>query len=502
MLFNSLSFLIFFPIVTLVYFVLPHKVRYIWLLIASYFFYMSWNAKYGLLLFGCTLITYLSGIFIGMSRRETEQGVSADKRRVGSQKFYVVVSFLLNLGLLAYFKYANFALDSLRGALGLFGVSLNVPAFDIVLPVGISFFIFQALGYTIDVYRGNIKEEKNFFKYAVFVSFFPQLVAGPIERSGNLLRQFDEKHRFEPDRVVRGLMMMLWGYFQKLVIADRVAVIVNQIFNYYTYYSGFEIAVGAVLFAVQVYCDFAGYTNIAIGASQVLGFDLMQNFKQPYLAHSVADFWRRWHISLTSWFRDYLYFPLGGSRVGKLKKYRNIMIVFLVSGLWHGALWTFVIWGALNGLFQVVGEVTSPLRKRALGALHVKTDSFGHRLAQTLTTFVLVDFTWIFFRANSVGDAFDIIGRLFGSFNPWVLFDGTLFSLGLSQTDFWVTVCAIAVLLVVDILHERGVRLRELIARQNIALRYVLYYAALFAVLIFGSYGPSYDAASFIYFQF
>ena len=497
MLFNSVDFLVFFPIVTLIYFLIPHKIRYLWLLVCSYYFYMCWNAMYALLLFASTMITWVSGLAIAAAaKKETE-----DPTRLRSRGI-VAISLILNLTLLFFFKYSNFVIENLNSLLAYTGVSLRVPKLDLLLPVGISFYIFQALSYTIDVYRGDVQVEKNPLRYMVFVSFFPQLVAGPIERSSRLLGQFYEKHRFSYDRMVRGLMMMLWGYFQKMVVADRLSVLVDQVFNYSSYYAGFEILVGAVFFAFQIYCDFAGYSTIAIGAAQVMGFDLMENFRRPYLAVSVADFWRRWHISLTSWFRDYLYIPLGGNRKGKLAKYRNIMVVFLSSGLWHGANWTYVIWGGLNGLFQIIGAQTKKLRSAVKSFLGIRDNSGSGRLLSMIVTFLLVDFTWIFFRAATLEDAVTVIRQLFSSFNPWVLFDGTLYTLGLSMIDFWVGIVAIATILAVDVLHERGVRIREWILNQNLLFRWMVYFLAIFTILIFGFYGPNYDAAQFIYFQF
>ena len=497
MLFNSVDFLVFFPIVTLIYFLIPHKIRYLWLLVCSYYFYMCWNAMYALLLFASTMITWVSGLAIAAAaKKETE-----DPTRLRSRGI-VAISLILNLTLLFFFKYSNFVIENLNSLLAYTGVSLRVPKLDLLLPVGISFYIFQALSYTIDVYRGDVQVEKTPLRYMVFVSFFPQLVAGPIERSSRLLGQFYEKHRFSYDRMVRGLMMMLWGYFQKMVVADRLSVLVDQVFNYSSYYAGFEILVGAVFFAFQIYCDFAGYSTIAIGAAQVMGFDLMENFRRPYLAVSVADFWRRWHISLTSWFRDYLYIPLGGNRKGKLAKYRNIMVVFLASGLWHGANWTYVIWGGLNGLFQIIGAQTKKLRSAVKSFLGIRDNSGSGRLLSMIVTFLLVDFTWIFFRAATLEDAVTVIRQLFSSFNPWVLFDGTLYTLGLSMIDFWVGIVAIAMILAVDVLHERGVRIREWILNQNLLFRWMVYFLAIFTILIFGFYGPNYDAAQFIYLQF
>lgn len=343
MLFNSYNFLIFFPIVVLIYFLIPHKIRYIWLLIASYYFYMCWNAKYALILLFSTVITYASGLLITRANK-----IIDDKNKVKWKKIFVTLSFVINLSILFIFKYFGFAVENINKILTNLNMNILNPSFDVVLPVGISFYIFQALSYTVDVYREDVKAEKNFLKYALFVSFFPQLVAGPIERSKNLLNQMNEKHYFDAQRVKDGLLLMIWGGFQKIVIADRVAIVVNTVFNNYPQYEGMYIIVAAILFAFQIYCDFSGYSIIAMGAAKVMGFKLMENFNCPYFSQSVGEFWRRWHISLSTWFRDYLYIPLGGNRKGKLRKYINLMIVFIVSGLWHGANWSFVIWGALN----------------------------------------------------------------------------------------------------------------------------------------------------------
>lgn len=497
MLFNSVDFLLFFPIVTLIYFIIPHRIRYIWLLVCSYYFYMCWNAQYALLLFASTFITWLSGLAIASTaKKETD-----DPTRLRSRGI-VAISLILNLSLLFFFKYTGFVIDNLNSLLSVCNIQLRLGKLDLLLPVGISFYIFQALSYTIDVYRGEIRVEKNLLRYMVFVSFFPQLVAGPIERSARLLGQFYEKHYFDYERACRGLMMMLWGYFMKMVVADRLSVLVDQVFNYCSYYTGFEILVGAVFFAFQIYCDFAGYSTIAVGAAQIMGFELMENFHQPYLSTSVADFWRRWHISLTSWFRDYMYIPLGGNRRGKWMKYRNILIIFLSSGLWHGASWTYVIWGGMNGLYQIIGSETKKLRTAVKSRLGIRSDSGSGKLLACIVTFALVDFSWIFFRAATLEDAVTVIRQLFASFNPWILFDGTLYTLGLSQIDFWVGVLAILTIFAVDILHERGVHIRDWVLEQNLFFRWAVYLAALFTILIFGFYGPNYDAAQFIYFQF
>ena len=389
MLFNSLKFLIFFPAVVLLYFVLPKRVRNLWLLVASYVFYMGWNAKYVVLLFTSTLITYLSGLLL----ERVKDSDRPETKKTALKKWVVAVSFLLNLGILFYFKYVNFFLDTLGAAASLVGLTLNVPKFDILLPVGISFFTFQALSYTVDVYRGEIGAEKNFLRYALFVSFFPQLVAGPIERSKNLLQQLDTPKSFDFDRAREGFVLMLWGYFLKIVLADRIAIFVDTVYGDIAAFPGWYLIAATVLFAVQIYCDFGGYSTIAVGAAKILGIELMENFDAPYLSSSVSQFWRRWHISLTSWFKDYLYIPLGGSRKGKLLKYINKMIVFLVSGLWHGAAWTFVLWGALHGLFN------------ALERIFAKPLSRVPHWVRVGCTFLIVNALWVLFRAESFQSA-------------------------------------------------------------------------------------------------
>lgn len=310
MLFNSINFLIYFPIVLVIYYIVPNKIKSLWLLIASYYFYMCWNAKYAFLLFASTFVTYASGLLI----EKVKKIGCADKKRENLKRWVVAGSFIINLGILFYFKYFNFTIDMIVKVFGKIHIQLNVPSFDIILPVGISFYIFQALSYTMDVYRDEIYAERNFFKYALFVSFFPQLVAGPIERSKNLLKQLAVPKRFEFEKAKDGFLLMLWGYFLKIVLADRIAIFVDRVYENYNTFNGWYIAVATILFAIQIYCDFSGYSTIAIGAAEILGIDLMENFDAPYLSATVADFWRRWHISLTSWFRDYLYIPLGGQK--------------------------------------------------------------------------------------------------------------------------------------------------------------------------------------------
>lgn len=498
MLFNSIDFLIFFPIVILVYYIIPKKIRNIWLLLASYYFYMCWNVKYVLLIMTSTVITYISGLLI-----ENVKHLSYEKYNVTNLKKVVVAgSFVINLGILFYFKYINFTIDLIEKLLLKVNIELNAPVFDIILPVGISFYTFQALSYTMDVYRDEIYAEKNFLKYALFVSFFPQLVAGPIERSKNLLKQLSEGKNFSFENLREGLLLMLWGFFLKMVLADRISVFVNTAYGDIAKYRGCYLIVATVLFAVQIYCDFAGYSTIAMGAAKMLGIILMENFEAPYLAISIADFWRRWHISLTSWFKDYMYIPLGGSRKGKLRKYVNKMIIFLVSGLWHGASLSFVVWGGINGLYQVIGECLKPVRDKIVIILHLNRDSLGHKVAHIITTFILVDFSWIFFRARHIREAFEIIKSMFTVHNPWILFDDSLYSCGLDEKNFRLMLTSIMILLFADICKVRGIKVREVIINQDYWVRWIVISVSITAILTFGVWGPHYNPANFIYFQF
>lgn len=481
MLFNSFNFLVFFPAVVLVYFLIPQKVRYVWLLAASYYFYMCWNPKYVLLLLFSTAVTYLGGLAI---------------ERFAAKKLFLAGTVVMNLTVLFVFKYFDFALDNLNSILGKMHIQAIEPGFSLLLPVGISFYTFQALGYTIDVYRKEIPAEKNFLRYALFVSFFPQLVAGPIERSKNLLKQINEPHSFDYLRMRKGLLIMLWGYFLKLVIADRAAIFVNAVYNNYSVYGGIYIVVATLLFAVQIYCDFAGYSTIARGAALVMGFRLMENFEAPYLSKNVAEFWRRWHISLSGWFKDYLYIPLGGNRKGTLRKQANLLIVFLISGLWHGAAWNFVIWGGLNGLYQVLGMWKE---KRRIGKTG-KT-ALGNAV-KGIVTFALIDFAWLFFRADSVGDAFAMLQSVGNTGNFSVLTDGSLFQLGLSRYHFLFLLLCIVLLWITDCFKYRKVDLFAWVEKQGVAVRLGLYLCLFCAVVLLGIYGVDYEASQFIYFQF
>lgn len=496
MLFNSLDFLIFFPLVVLVYYCIPHKVRYIWLLVTSYYFYMCWNVEYALLLLLSTVVTYVSGLLINHFQKTDQPKIALPAKMV------VASSFIINIGILVFFKYFEFILENVQKIFGVVNIHFEVPEFSLLLPVGISFYIFQALGYTMDVYRGEMKAERNFLRYAVFVSFFPQLVAGPIERSKNLLNQFSEKHTFDLERVKHNLLLMGWGYFCKMVVADRVAIFVDAVYGDYHTYGGWYIVVATILFAFQIYCDFAGYSTIAIGAAGVMGFRLMDNFASPYCAISVPDFWKRWHISLTSWFRDYLYIPLGGNRKGKICKYFNKLVVFIVSGFWHGARWSYVVWGGLNGVLIVLSEMLLPLKKWMKTKLGWKEEAASNKVLQAVVTFVFVDFTWIFFRAPGTKDALKMIQSMFTARNFEIFFDHSLYNLGLDRRNFILMIVAIILLMIVDVLHNKGIHIRTWLQTQNRWFRWLVYIVMIEVVLLFGIWGVGYDQAAFIYFQF
>ena len=498
MLFNSVSFLIFFPIVVLVYYCLPEKLRKFWLLAASYYFYMSWNAKYAILIFISTVITFAGGLLL----EKVRNSVAGEKRNQRLKKAITAFCVISNLGILFYFKYAGFAAETAMRVLERMSVHVEFPVIDPILPVGISFYTFQALSYTIDVYRGRTETEHSFIRYALFVSFFPQLVAGPIERSGNLLKQLAKPLPFQYERARDGILLMLWGFFLKIVLADRAAIFVDTVYGDPGSYPGFYLITATMLFAVQIYCDFCGYSIIARGAAKILGITLMENFDAPYLSATVADFWRHWHISLTSWFKDYVYIPLGGSRKGTIRKYINKMIVFLLSGLWHGASFTFIVWGGLNGIYQVAGEALMPLRDRLVTLLGLNRETFSHKLAKTIFTFILVDFSWIFFRAGSITQAMEIIHSILHVKNPWILIDGSLFYCGLDDKNFRILLISIIILFFADFCKRRKIVIRDVLIRQEYWFRWLFIAVSVVFILTFGIWGSGYNENSFIYFQF
>ncbi len=499
MLFNSLQYVLFLPIVIGIYFLLPHRFRWILLLAASYFFYMCWNVSYAALIAISTLITFASGLLIGRENEKLTKGMQSEQKAKQHKHIWVALSFTINLAILAFFKYSPMVLRTIGDVSAFIGKSVTVPDFRYLLPVGISFYTFQALSYTMDVYRGTIKPSRSIGKYALFVSFFPQLVAGPIERSSHLLPQFDRVMKFDIVRARKAFLLILWGMFKKVVIADRIAPTVDQVFSNVGANNAVTYIVAAFLFAIQIYCDFSAYTDIAIGSANIMGFDIMKNFRRPYFSKSISEFWHRWHISLSSWFRDYLYIPLGGSRVKKARWIFNIMVVFVVSGLWHGASWSFVLWGALHGTYLVIGRLSRPLKDRALDKLNIRKDHKLIAFISGLITFALVCIGWIIFRADSIADAWIMIRGIFEFGSYAASAPATLSLLNLSVNDLAFIVLSCVILLCVQIMQTK-VSIREYLERRAWPVRWVVYICLIFGIILLGYYGLG--DSSFIYFQF
>lgn len=485
MLFNSFQYLIFLPLVVAVYYLLPQKWRWVLLLAASYYFYMVWNAKYIVLIVTSTLIDYVASLLM-------EKQAAKSRRRL-----FLLLSLLANLGLLFVFKYFNFFSDAFSQLADiLLHRGQDAYRLNILLPMGISFYTFQTLSYTIDVYRGVRPAEKHLGYFALYVSFFPQLVAGPIERSERLLPQFKVKHTLTYEQFLQAMTRIVWGFFKKVVIADRVAILVNTVYNDVYSYDGIYLYAATLGFAVQIYCDFSAYSDIAIGSARLLGIGLMENFKMPYFSRSVGEFWSRWHISLSTWFRDYLYIPLGGSRNKReWMTYRNILIVFAVSGLWHGANWTFILWGLMHGLILVAEKLLERGREtHPEGVLsRIKIPAVIHQLL----TFVFVSLTWVLFRANSLADAVYIYGHLKLN-NIRQMFAAGHLSIGLDKKDIILLAGCVLGLFAYEAYRFFGRKEREM--KHDILQGIAVVLLAAF-VLLFGYYGL-YRPSEFIYFQF
>ena len=433
--FNSIEFLIFFPIAAIFNFVVPTRFRFIPLLALSYYFYMSWNPDLVFLILFTTAVSYFSGILMEKYPDDT-----------GKRKLLLVISVVASLSVLFFFKYYNFLAGGVSSFLSLFGADADFTIEGLILPVGISFYTFQTLSYSIDVYRKSIPAEKDFFYYALFVSFFPQLVAGPIERPENLLPQLKVAHKFNSSDFSVGLKRAMAGFFKKIVVADIAGTYVNSVFNSPESATGASVIVASMLFAVQIYCDFSGYTDIAIGCARIMGYRLMQNFDRPYSATNIKDFWARWHISLTSWFKDYLYIPLGGNRKGKRRMFINLFIVFLVSGLWHGADLTFVLWGVLHGIYRVVGALTAKKRDGMYQKLGLSVTSAPVQFFRRVVTFLLVCFAWIFFRANNTADLGTLLSKFFTDFGLTTL----LSDMGLTLSGVLIILLLVVLMSMID----------------------------------------------------
>ena len=486
MLFNSIQFLLFFPAVIIIYYTLPHKFRQVFLLVASCYFYMSFIPVYIIILIISGFVDYTGSNLIEKYR---------DNAKL--KKLFLLVPIIIDLAILGYFKYAYFT----AGIINFFGVSIGLNTIvlpEIILPIGISFHTFQGMGYMIDVYKGNIKPEKNPVKYTVFLMFFPQLVAGPIERAGNLMSQFDDKHYLSYHNLSHGGRMMLWGMVKKVLIADNLAIFVDAVYKSPESYGHTAVYIAVIFFAFQIYCDFSGYSDIAIGAAQIMGFRFMRNFDMPYFASSMTNFWRRWHISLSTWFKDYVYIPLGGNRVSRPRWCLNQLITFSISGLWHGASFTFIIWGILHGLLLIAEGVTGKIRAKISDFINLGRFNFIKTFLCVCGTFIITCITWVLFRAETFGDAFYILKQLFsglpdfGSINQ----AAGLFA-EIPRQNLYVAVLGIALLLLVDLLCYKS-DFRNRLDKVPVYARMPLYILLVCLIIVFGAY----EAQSFIYFQF
>lgn len=487
MLFNSFEFLVFFPVVTLLYFMLPHAYRWLLLLVASCVFYMFFIPEYILILFFTIVIDYIAGIMIENT---------TDKKRL-----FLVISIISNVSILAFFKYFNFFNDSVRDVAETIGWNYGIDNLAIILPIGLSFHTFQAMSYTIEVYRGKQKAERHFGIYSLYVMFYPQLVAGPIERPQNMLHQFHEKHTFNYDAAKSGLILMGWGLIKKVVIADRLATFVNPVFDHPENYTGYNIMLAALFFAFQIYCDFSGYSSIAIGTARVMGFKLMTNFETPYFSKSISEFWSRWHISLSTWFKDYLYIPLGGNRVSIPRWYFNLFIVFIVSGFWHGANWTFIIWGAIHGLLLIIEQLIKRVANNKLPKQTLITT-----LIRTSICFILVTIAWIFFRAATTTQALLMLNKVFfentfitGFVKPMLSFSFNKIQYVIPLKYLMMCFGCVAFLQVVEYLNLKyNFRNFFFSLKTNSFLKWSIYFCMVLVFILYGVFNKS----SFIYFQF
>lgn len=496
MIFHSFAYLLFFPIVYLIYFLLPCRIRYVWLLAASFFFYACADLRYAFFLGGVILVAYTAGRILERIRLG---------RNVALSRTILILAVSCNLGILGFFKYTNFLLENLNRLTALLHMEHHFASVDGLLTLGISFILFQSVSYIVDVYRGNIAAERNILKCGLYLAFFPKLISGPIERAGDILPQIHNGTRFSLQCLKEGLSLILLGLFYKLVLSDNIAALINPVFTSYMNYSGLQIALAVILFAFQIYGDFGGYSYIAVGSAKALGFQLSDNFKSPYHARSVAEFWRRWHITLNNWLRDYLYIPLGGSRKGLMRTCLNMMIVFLLSGLWHGAEWSFVIWGGLNGLYIVSGN----LYRRFHTHFHSDTGACDDRMSpvQTLRRriciFLLVDFAWFFFRMPDVRSSFAIIAHAVRQPGIRELFNLGFLNIFPDIASFALIMAALSLLLRIDtVLYEKKLSFCALFFQQSSSFRWLFGIVILCMIIFFGAYGETYEQTQFIYFQF
>ena len=522
MVFTSLKFLLFITAVVFIYFIFPKKYRWVWLLLSSYFFYLSASVKYGIFLVFSTVITYLAAIWIEkVSESIDVSSLLKDERKQAKQliekrkKLITAIAILLNFAVLFTIKYYNFTVLNISALADIFGIQFTPAMLNILLPVGISFYTFQVTGYIIDVYRGINNAEHNFFKYALFVSYFPQIMQGPIGRFSDLSQTLYTGHSFEYQRMTYGLQRMMLGFFEKLVIADRLAIAVDTVWPNYQSYGRIEILLICLFYAIQIYADFTGYMDIAIGASEIMGIRLSENFKAPYFSASIPEFWRRWHITLGSWFRDYLFYPIMRSGwcislgkklkgiIGKKASSKIITVIALLcvwffTGMWHGASWHYIVWGVYYGILIILSTLFAPVFDKFVQNHSINRNNPIYKSVQILKTFVIVCMGYIFFRSDTMSQAFGIIGRIFSPSAPLL----SPAAIGLDKADLIVAAVFLILLLIIDVFRAKDIDIRAVIAKKALILRWIIYFILLFSVIIFGVYGPEYSSSSFIYFQF
>lgn len=500
MLFNSFGYAVFLPIIFLLHWITPRKWRWALLLAASCFFYATWGPEYILVLLLTIVISYYAALYMERAGKQRGRSVNGKKNRGASPsaKTVLVLSIIFCAGLLFFFKYLNFFSENVAALLQRFSIPMQPFTLRLALPIGISFYLFQTISYLVDVYKGKIPAERHFGIYAVYISFFPKVMQGPIERGESLLPQLHKPRRFHYGQASYGIKLMAWGFFKKLVLADGLSIYVSQVYDNLPSYTGFSLMLATFFYAIQLYCDFSGYTDIALGSAGILGIRLSPNFRSPYFASSIKDFWGRWHISLSSWLRDYIYIPLGGSRVGRVRHALNIMITFLVSGLWHGASWNYVLWGGIHGALQII-EGFFPWNKKSS---RFQTDRRLHAMLCIVTvpvTFLLVCFAWIFFRAATLQDAFYVIRNMFtGIGSPYTYIDDCALQLGLTFRNLVFHCLPLIPLFLFD-LASLKTDVIALISRQRFFIRWPVYILLLLVILLFSEKGVT---TEFIYMQF
>ena len=526
---NSLTYIAFIFVVCLIYFIVPKKIKWVVLLLASYIFYFISSSKLMIFMLLTTLSIYIAALVMGKIDEKTKQKAEKIEKDAKKQlkqkakrnkKWVIAITVIINFGFLIFLKYFNFLAENINSLLSALHISTEIPFREIILPLGISYYTLQAVSYVIDVYRGRVKPDKNLGRVALFVSFFPQMVEGPIGRYESLANQLHEPHQFQYNNAKFGIQLMLWGYFKKMVIADRTALFVNEVFGSYAQYSGITIVLAIILYTVQIYAEFSGCMDIVRGTAQIMGINMAKNFERPFFSKSVQEFWRRWHITLGAWLKDYIFYPISFSKLTmKLtnfakKVFKNsyisklipaafaLFFVWFGNGIWHGASWKYICYGLYYYVIMLIGMLLEPLGNKLIKTFKINTKCFSYKIWQMLRTTGFVLIGMMIFRSRTLQDAWNMFVSIFTFKDIGMLFQGTLFQIGLKTADFIVIIVGVVIMFVVSLWQEKGYHIREKIAKQNLPFRWILYYGIIFAILIFGIYGPGYVASDFIYGQF